>query len=168
MNQEANGSSAAVAEELRAAFPDAEITAQETRDGLATCWVPKDRLRDVLGHLKNTAKDPYRLLYDLTAIDERHRSRRDGQPDADFTTVYHLISFDRNEDVRVKVALEGEYPSVPSVTDLWANANWYEREAWDMFGITFDGHPNLRRILMPDSWIGHPLRNEAAVSRRAD
>ena len=156
----ATGRSEAVAEELRAAFPDAEILTQETRDEIPTCWVAKDRLRDVLRHLKNEAAGPYRLLYDLTAIDERQRSRRDGQPAADFTAVYHLLSFDRNEDMRLKVALEGEYPSLPTITDLWANADWYEREAWDMFGITFDGHPNLRRILMPDSWQGHPLRKD--------
>lgn len=154
------GRSEAVAGELRAAFPDAEILAQETRDEVATCWVPKDRLREVLRHLKSGAERPYRLLYDLTAIDERSRRQRDGQPAADFTAVYHLLSFERNEDVRLKVALAGESPSLPTVTDVWANADWYEREVWDMFGIGFDGHPNLRRILMPDSWQGHPLRKE--------
>ena len=100
------------------------------------------------------------MLYDLTAIDERVRRHRDGQPPGDFTVVYHLLSIGRNEDIRVKVALEGESPSLQSVTDIWPSANWYEREVWDMFGVRFEGHPNLRRILMPPTWKGHPLRKE--------
>ena len=150
----------AAEQELREAFADVEIVSQETRDEVPTCWVPRERLRDVLAHLKETAEKPYRMLYDLTAIDERTRSQLDGQPAADFTLVYHLLSFERNADFRLKVALEGERPSFPTVTDLWPAANWYEREVWDMFGITFDGHPHLRRILMPQTWEGHPLRKE--------
>jgi NADH-quinone oxidoreductase subunit C/D len=100
------------------------------------------------------------MLYDLTAIDERTRQHREDQPPSDFSMVYHLLSFERNRDVRIKVALQGECPSMPTITGLWPAANWYEREAWDMFGITFEGHPNLRRILLPSTWEGHPLRKE--------
>ena len=100
------------------------------------------------------------MLYDLTAIDERVRRDRASSPARDFTVVYHLLSFDRNEDVRVKVALAEDAASLPTVTDLWPAANWYEREAWDMFGIVFDGHPHLARILMPPTWKGHPLRKD--------
>ncbi len=147
-------------EELRAKFGDAALLPQETSDDVPTYWVPKEKLRDVLRHLKTGIDRPYKLLYDITAIDERTRVHREGQPASDFTAVYHLLSFDRNADVRVKVALQGEHPSIPSITDFWKNADWYERETYDMFGIKFDGHPNLRRILMPDSWKGHPLRKE--------
>ncbi len=147
-------------EELRAKFGDAALLPQETSDDVPTYWVPKEKLRDVLRHLKTGIDRPYKLLYDITAIDERTRVHREGQPASDFTAVYHLLSFDRNADVRVKVALQGEHPSIPSITDFWKNAAWYERETYDMFGIKFDGHPNLRRILMPDSWKGHPLRKE--------
>jgi NADH-quinone oxidoreductase subunit C/D len=149
-----------VLEGLEARFGEAVLAVQATRDGIPTAWVTKDRARDVLRYLKIEAPQPYRMLYDLSAIDERIREHRQGQPECDFTVVYHLLSFERNEDVRIKVPLKGEQPSIPTVTDVWPAANWYEREVWDMFGITAEGHPNLRRILMPPTWKGHPLRKE--------
>jgi NADH-quinone oxidoreductase subunit C/D len=141
-------------------FGEQKITVQTTIDGMSTVWVPKDDIISVLKYLKNEVSKPYKMLYDLTAIDERKRVNRQGQPASDFTVVYHLMSFDSNEDIRVKVALLGEYPSIATATTIWESANWYEREVWDMFGITFDGHPCLRRILMPPTWQGHPLRKE--------
>jgi NADH-quinone oxidoreductase subunit C/D len=151
----------AVGRELRERFAGAEIRSQATRDEVPTFWVPEERLRDVLGYLKNEAEAPYRMLFDLTAIDERTRSTNgDGGPRSDFTVVYQLLSFDRHEDVRLKVALAGESPSLATITDLWPAASWYEREVWDMFGIAFAGHPHLERILMPRTWKGHPLRKE--------
>jgi NADH-quinone oxidoreductase subunit C/D len=150
----------AIIPELEAQF-DAGIRArQTTRDAIPTLWIDKDKIIDVLRFVKERSSQPYKMLYDLTAIDERTRTQRQGQPAADFTVVYHLISFERNSDLRLKVALQGEYPSLPTATGVWPAANWYEREVWDMFGIKFDGHPNLRRILMPPTWSGHPLRKE--------
>jgi NADH-quinone oxidoreductase subunit C/D len=149
-----------VAEELQRAFGDVTFTAQLTADRIPTYWVPRDRIVDILRHLKYQVSEPYRILFDLTAIDERLRKHRDGQPDSDFTVVYHLISYERNADVRLKVALRGERPSIPTATGVWPSANWYEREVYDMFGISFEGHPDLRRILMPPTWRGHPLRKE--------
>lgn len=143
---------------LRERFP--EIAVQETCDGIPTVWVNRPRHREVLRYLKEDVERPYRMLYDLTAIDERMRQRRDGQPPSDFTVVYTLLSFDRNGYARVKVPLEGEQPSIETITDIWQAANWYEREAWDMFGVRFEGHPLLQRILMPRTWVGHPLRKE--------
>ena len=81
------------------------------------------------------------MLYDLTAIDERVRVHRPGQPESAFTVVYHLLSYGRNADIRVKVPLREERLSLPSIVGLWPSANWYEREVWDMFGIAFEGHP---------------------------
>jgi NADH-quinone oxidoreductase subunit C/D len=133
---------------------------QETRDDLLTFWAPEDGIKQLLGFLKEEIPKPFSMLYDLTAIDERARKRREGQPPSDFTVVYHLLSFERNEDIRIKTALRGEHPSVRTITDLWPSANWYEREVWDMFGVSFNGHPCLRRILMPPTWKGHPLRKE--------
>ena len=133
---------------------------QETRDRIPTFWVKKDHVHGLLNHLKREIDKPYKMLYDLSAIDERMRTHRDGQPPSKFTVVYHLLSFDRNEYLRIKVALEESQLSLPSITDIWPAANWYEREVWDMFGIVFDGHPHLTRILMPKSWVGHPLRKD--------
>ena len=133
------------------------VARQTTADGIPTAWVGSSDAPAVLADLK---KAGYAMLYDLTAIDERHHKHRDGQPPADFTIVYHLLSLRENADVRIKVALQGEYPSLPTATGVWSTANWYEREVWDLFGIRFDGHPCLRRILMPQTWKGHPLRKE--------
>jgi NADH-quinone oxidoreductase subunit C/D len=149
-----------VLEELSRQFGAETITRQATRDEVPTAWVPAARTGEILRWLKSPAGGAYAMLYDLTAIDERVRTHREGQPAADFSMVYHLISFDKNADIRVKVALQGERPSVPTVTHIWPNADWYEREVWDMFGITIEGHPRLRRILMPPWWEGHPLRKE--------
>ena len=137
-----------------------DFTVQPTRDGINTLWIPKQNLRDILCYLKLQAVSPYLLLFDLTAIDERQRTHRHGLPDSEFTVVYHLLSFDRNEDIRLKVALNETGLSLPTISDIWPSANWYEREVWDMFGIVFEGHPHLRRIIMPPTWQGHPLRKD--------
>ncbi|HET9589738.1 MAG TPA: NADH-quinone oxidoreductase subunit C/D [Anaerolineales bacterium] len=149
-----------VFQDLKEKFAEGILGYQQTRDGIPTVWVSPAHAVEVLAFLKQGSPRPYAMLYDLTAIDERSRARRDGQPASDFTVVYHLMSLERNEDVRVKVPLKGEYPSLPSITGVFLNANWYEREVWDMFGIKFEGHPHLERILMPHTWQGHPLRKE--------
>jgi NADH-quinone oxidoreductase subunit C/D len=133
---------------------------QPATDGTPTIWVSQENLIQLLRFLKTEIPLPYRMLYDLTAIDERTRTKREGQPASDFSVVYHLSSFDRNEDLRIKVALKDGDLNIPSITTVWESANWYEREVYDMFGINFNGHPKLNRILMPGSWKGHPLRKE--------
>ena len=149
-----------VLDELRARFPDVELAGQVTADGIPTAWVPRHLVREALGYLKEEAERPFRFLYDLGAVDERFRAHRAGLPAADFSVFYHLVSYERNADVRLKVALSGETPAIDSITPLWPAAGWYEREVWDMFGIHVDGHPDLRRILTPPWWQGHPLRKE--------
>jgi NADH-quinone oxidoreductase subunit C/D len=133
---------------------------QRTADGMPTYWVPADRLLEALRYLKHAVPHEYSMLYDVSVIDERVREHRDGQPPSDFTLVYQLLSFNRNQDIRIKVPLAAERPVAPSATAVWPAADWYEREAWDMFGVRFDGHPRLRRILMPPTWQGHPLRKD--------
>ena len=146
-----------VIEDLQNRF-GGKFTRQEICDGIPTLWVQRDQLIPILRYLKMEIAQPYKMLYDLTCIDERLRNNRQGQPPSDFTVVYTLLSFERNSDIRLKVALQEDALTLPSSTDIWPAANWYEREIWDMFGVVFEGHPDLRRILMPSTWEGHPLR----------
>jgi NADH-quinone oxidoreductase subunit C/D len=149
-----------IVRELQNRFSQTHFTLQAMQDDIPTVWVPGEKAPDVLRFLKTEVDKPYPMLYDLTAVDDRVRTNRVDQPDSDFTVLYHLLSFQRNEDIRIKVALKGDFPSLKSTVDIWPSANWYEREVWDMFGIVFEGHPHLKRILMPPTWQGHPLRKE--------
>ncbi|MGH9467219.1 MAG: NADH-quinone oxidoreductase subunit C/D [Terriglobales bacterium] len=139
---------------------------ETTRDGIPTLWMAREQIVATLAWLKHQAAPRYEMLYDLTAVDERSRQRgrapRAGEdlPRRDFTVVYHLYSFGRNEYLRLKVPLSDADLRLDSVTSVWPAADWYECEAYDMFGIRFDGHPHLRRLLMPRTWKGHPLRKE--------
>ncbi|WHZ15330.1 MAG: NADH-ubiquinone oxidoreductase subunit C/D [Nitrospira sp.] len=151
---------AVIVEELGHRFSGAPFIREQTRDDIPTIWTTGDGIHGVLRYLKEEAERPYPMLYDLTAVDERVRRVRQDRPPSDFTVLYHLLSFDRNEDIRLKVPLTGSTLSLRTITDLWPAASWYEREVWDMFGITFEGHPHLRRILMPPTWAGHPLRKD--------
>jgi NADH-quinone oxidoreductase subunit C len=104
------------------------------------------------------------MLMDLTAVDYvRFPGREDGPR---FEVVYHLYSLPHNHRLRLKVRAEEDAAALPSAVGLWPIANWFEREAWDMFGIRFEGHPDLRRILMYEEFQGHPLRKDYPVNRR--
>jgi NADH-quinone oxidoreductase subunit C/D len=139
-------------------FQEAILITQETKDDFPTLWVKADRIVQVLGFLKNEVDLPYKMLYDLTAIDEQPRLHREEQPESRFTIVYQLLSFERNTFLRLKVPLSSNEPSLPSITAVWPSANWYEREVFDLFGVKFLDHPNMRRIMMPQTWVGHPLQ----------
>jgi len=151
---------ATILQELQQKFGDASIAPQAARDQVPTFWTSREKLHEIVQHLKNEVARPYRMLYDITATDDRVRQHRDGLPASDFTVIYHLLSFERNEYIRIKVPLQEDSLSLSTITDVWPAANWYEREVWDMFGIKFDGHPFLARILMPNTWVGHPLRKD--------
>jgi NADH-quinone oxidoreductase subunit B/C/D len=150
-----NSSDRNLAQVLGEQFGPAVQPASSTSDML-TLQVEKSRFKDVLRYLKTKATPRFQRLDDLTAIDESARRRRDSYPD--YTMVYHLLSFDSASRVRLKVALNGQAPVTESITDIWPSANWYEREVFDLLGIGFNGHPNLRRIIMPHDWQGHPLK----------
>ncbi len=143
-------------EQLKQRFPDGIIAEQITSEAYPSVWVKKEQLESVLKHLKSMPA-PFSMLYDLSAIDESERKHREDQPASDFSVIYHLLSMERNQDLRLKVALKDEH-DIPSITGLFKNASWYEREVFDMFGVHFAGHPHLKRLLMPQSWQGHPLR----------
>lgn len=147
------------AAELEARFGKT-FTLEPCADVIPTLWLRQENLLETLVFLKHAIASPYKMLFDLTAVDERWRRHRQGLPGADFSLVYTLYSFDRNAFVRLKLPLEGDYPQAPSITSLWPCANWYEREVYDLFGIRFLGHPRLARILLPPTWKGHPLRKE--------
>jgi NADH-quinone oxidoreductase subunit C/D len=142
--------------ELQERFPQLTYKSQSTMDGIPTLWIGRSDLVDILKFLK----PQYEMLFDLAGIDERMRKNRSGLPVSDFTISYHLISLLRNKDLRLKVAVFMGDLNIPSVHRVYPNANWYEREAWDMFGVTFTGHPNLFRILLPPTWEGHALRKD--------
>jgi NADH-quinone oxidoreductase subunit C len=136
---------------LQRALPDA-VSQVSYWVGDWSIVVPAARLLDVMQHLRDAPDARFDFCSDLTATDWPPRAAR-------FDVIYCLYSIPLRHRVRVKVRL-AEGSAVPSVTDLWPAANWFEREAFDLFGITFEGHPDLRRILMPDDWQGHPQRKD--------
>jgi len=144
-----------LAEAVTAAFPDKGIEAW-TYLSQNYLIVPKDLILDVCKYLRDEAG--FALLADLTAADYPKRERR-------FDVIYQLLSFSRNERLRVK-AYVGETESIESVVPLWLGADWMEREVFDMFGIRFDHHPNMKRILLPDEWDGHPLRKDYSILKQ--
>ena len=143
---------------LREAFPDDVLDSRVYRQ-TPIVTVRSDRLLDVMRFLRDDLK--YNLLSDLSVVDNLHLPDFDGS-DARFVGVYQLRSIERNgELLQVKVPMPGrDNPVIPSVTSLWPGANWYERETYDLFGVTYAGHPDLRRLLMPHDWVGHPLRKD--------
>jgi NADH-quinone oxidoreductase subunit C len=120
--------------------------------------VPATRIRDALSTLKG---DGYRLLVFLTCVDHLVDASREF-PER-FEIVYQLRDLEKPADIRVRAFVGGEPPRIDSVHDLFPPANWEERETYDMFGIVFTDHPDLTRILMPDDWVGHPLRRDYPV-----
>src|SRR5205085_7242947 len=116
-------------------FPDARP--QPTRDGIQTLWINPQEIGAAVRKLRYDIPQPFRMLYDLTAIDERARTHKNGFPTDEFTVVYHLFSYERNAYIRLKVPVAGTAISLPSLVDICPAANWYEREVWDMFGIVF-------------------------------
>ncbi|PCI63540.1 MAG: NADH-quinone oxidoreductase subunit C/D [Gammaproteobacteria bacterium] len=125
-------------------------------DDIPSFWLAKDQLSALMQVLRHELDKPFDFCFDITAIDETERNHK-GINVIDFTVSYHLRSYERNQDIRIKIALTAKDKHLNSVCAFWANANWYEREIWDMFGIVFDNHPYLTRILMPHTWQGHPL-----------
>ncbi len=121
-----------------------------------TLVVPRDRLAEVCRVLRDDPALGFDVLADLTAVDWWPREPR-------YTVVYHLVSTSNRARVRLEVALDGADAHVATLRGTWASAGWLEREVWDLFGIVFDGHGDLRRLLMPEDWDGHPLRKDYPV-----
>jgi NADH-quinone oxidoreductase subunit C len=133
---------------------DAVTTGKHDR-GELTLEIEPSRIVEVCGKLKHELD--FIRLSTVTAVDRYPVEPR-------FEVVYHLHSLSRNERIRLKVRVGGPNPSVDSVTSVWRGANWYEREVFDLFGIYINNHPDLRRIMMPDHWTGHPLRKDYPIT----
>jgi NADH-quinone oxidoreductase subunit C len=122
----------------------------EFRDGVPVLMVPPKQLTALCRLLREDGDYAFDLLKNLTAVD---------YPDH-LTVVYHLYSIEKRHKVALKVEIGRENPSLDTVTGVWAAADWQEREVFDLFGIRFNGHPDLRRIMLPQDWAGHPLRKD--------
>jgi len=132
--------------------PDALIDAKFDRNEL-TLTIAAEEIRAAAATMQAAG---YNFMDDLTAVDWFPSSPR-------FQLSYHIVSHSHKERIRLRVMLDGAAPTVESITPVWPAANFYEREVFDLFGIVFEGHPNLCRIMMPDDWQGHPLRKDYPV-----
>ena len=143
----------AVVAALNSWDPDAVADAKRDR-GELTLIISPGKILETCRHLKH--EQQFARLSGITAVDCCPTEPR-------FEVVYHLHALEKNERLRLKCRVDGEQPEIASVTGVWRNANWYEREIFDLFGIIFPGHPNLRRILLPEEWEGYPLRKDFPV-----
>jgi NADH-quinone oxidoreductase subunit C len=135
--------------------PQAVAGVKFDRDEM-TIYVERSAIRQAAALLKDDPTCPFNFLSDITCVDWHPSEPR-------FEVIYHLLSIPHKERVRLKVRLSGENPALDSLTSVWPGANYFEREIFDLFGIRFNGHPYLRRILMPENWEGHPLRKDYPV-----
>ena len=147
-----------VLEKLAGTF-GTEIVATHSDFGDDTALVRRDRIVEILAFLKDDPDMLFDFAMDLTGVDHLGEEPR-------FEVVYHLYSLEKKHRVRVKVRLPEDDPSIDSAVSVWPGINWYEREAYDMYGIVFRGHPKLTRILMYEEFVGHPLRKDYPKDRR--
>lgn len=152
----------AIIEVLSRTVPAAGLEPVQSADGMPTIYVASEQLVDSCRALRDTPELRFVFLADLLPVDYLPREPR-------FELVYLLASLGMSgfgespKRLRIKVRVPGSHPTLPSVSSVWPAANWSEREAYDLFGIHFTDHPDLRRILMPDDWEGHPLRKDYPV-----
>jgi len=146
-----------ILDDLRKTFPE-KILETSAFFGDTAIVIVKDGLLDIVHFLR---KKPYEfnMLLDLTCVDYQGRSPR-------FEMVYHVFALAAKRRLRIKLSLPDDRPSVDSLAPVWKNANWLEREVYDMFGIRFEGHPDLRRLFMYDGFEGHPLRKDYPLRKR--
>ncbi|MFM8320916.1 MAG: NADH-quinone oxidoreductase subunit C [Chloroflexota bacterium] len=126
-------------------------TTYEFRDEISLV-LPPEQIVDAARALRD--QHSFELLVEETAVDYWP------EQEPRFHVVYRMRSLKHNAIIGIRVPLNGNSPSMPSLVEVYANANWFERELWDMFGIRFDGHPDMRRLVMPEDWVGHPLRKD--------
>jgi NADH-quinone oxidoreductase subunit C len=144
---------------VQQAMPGVAFEPAASIDRQATVYAPAADVHEIVRTLRDQAGLAFVFLAELTATDFWPREPR-------FEVVYVLVSIAHRQRLRLKVRLHGSDPHLATVSDLWPAANWLEREVWDMFGIAFDGHPDPRRLLMPEDWDGYPLRKDYPVQIR--
>lgn len=148
-----------VVNKIKDRFPDTVIESKCFRDE-TTIVVKKESIVDVCKFLKNDKSLRFNYLSDLCGVDKLAVNNT-------FEIVYHLYSLIRNNRIRLKAQIpNSERPSIATVFPVWPTANWHEREVYDMFGVVFEGHPDMRRILTPEGFEGHPLRKDYPVNKR--
>jgi NADH-quinone oxidoreductase subunit C/D len=152
-----------IPEKILAAAPPGSITRQVEVTDQPTYYVDRAALPQIAKSLRDDPSTRFDLLLDVCGMDFPDRDDEDG---GRFEAVYHLYSVPRAERVRLKVRVTESDPTIPSMIPVWKAANWFEREAFDMFGLKFDGHPHLRRILCHEAFQGHPLRKDYDAARR--
>jgi len=143
---------------LLEALPDA-VQETHARLGDATARVDPTRIVEVARLLRDDPKLDFQMLSDVTCVDYLGETPR-------FEVVYHFYSVEHNQRLRIKARVGGEQPEIASLTSLYASANWMEREVWDLYGVRFTDHPDLRRILLYEAFEGHPLRKDYPKERR--
>jgi NADH-quinone oxidoreductase subunit C len=152
-----------ILQRLRDRFAGAVVETHDHR-GDHTAVVDRAGLVDVLRWCRDEPELRFDVLMDLTAVDYlKYPGREDGPR---FEVVYHLFSVGHNHRLRIKVRVDEDDAQVPTAVDLWPIANWLEREVWDMFGVRFAGHPDPRRLLMYEEFVGHALRKDYPINRR--
>jgi len=149
-----------VSENLRRNFGDAIERVSDDRGDL-TVWVTRSRVHDLLAHCKRDPELDFCFCMDVTAVDYLSLG---GVPR--FAVVYHLYSLQTGKRVRVKTGVPEDDPVVDTAVDVWKSTDWFEREVYDMFGIRFEGHPNMKRILCHQDFVGHALRKDYPADLR--
>lgn len=145
-----------IVKKLRSSFGSnlISVTTFNNREDEITVKIKNDNIKEIMQYLRHDAELNFVYLSDVCVVDNQ-----DKNGEYRFDVVYHLFSINKRHRLRVKVSIrEGE--RIESVTKIWKTADWHEREAYDLMGIIFSGHPNLKRILLPENWKGHPLRKE--------
>jgi NADH-quinone oxidoreductase subunit C len=144
---------------LQAAVPEAQIERVASIDRQTTFYVSREAVPALARALRDRSELAFTFLAELTAVDFWPKEPR-------YELVYILVSIANRLRVRMKVRLPADDPHVTTVCDVWPAANWLEREVWDLYGIAFEGHPDPRRLLMPEDWQGYPLRKDYPVQIR--
>src|SRR5262245_60527583 len=141
---------------VQEALPGVRVESAPSRDRHPTFYIQRDGVPAVMRELRDQPELRFSVLAELTAVDFWPREPR-------FELIYILVSLEHRHRVRLKVRLASDSANVATVSNVWPAANWLEREVWDLFGIAFDGHPDPRRLLMPEDWEGFPLRKDYPV-----